>query len=549
MTSGTELVKKQAIEGWRTILERSLLTSDQVTQLVSRYDHERSDYLRWYVDWDLLDLFKDIWSKETERKKDIDQLIESAKDRNLSKMFFNRVNTLSNWYHFLDEDVTRPSARWNENLRVAHYLLEKDLHVTRLKPIECTFDNLDVIWTDKSKSAGAIGQGSKDVNRAECFEAAMRIKRAIAEGRDFSEIWIPYLQFHRSQLGSLITEDRKYSGNPKHKDRLVFGCDGGTVTVEGCYARPLIEHVSQHWYSYSGGDNPEDIRLKIRECRYGKHWTSIDFSRFDQTIQAWLIDDAFSIIMKFFDASCRKELEWISYQFKNSWLVCPDGVMQKHRGIPSGSNFTQVVGSMCNALIIMTYLASRAPKGCGFEEKVRYVERELSIVNGGRGCVGKHTMLVMGDDNLLFTMKPIELEDLSKYAARIFGVKINPEKTSHGGPSEYPEYLKREWRYAGEYRDPLELAIQVVHPEREREYENYGPWHIMYGLWQTYREAFPKRLKHMDFIRGMEQQGGIERLLELDLSNLPGSLRAWGDRSLKRLYLQAESLRRYKATT
>lgn len=507
MLQTTELVKKQAER--RTILERSLLTSDQVTQVVARYESERTDYARWYVDWKLLDAFKEVWSRDAWRYRDIEELRKSAKDENCTKMFYNYAPTMSNWTHFVDQSVERPSYRWNINLRVAHNLLRKSMQITKLQPLTLSFENLAEIWSNKNASAGAIGRGSKDSNAADCFDAACRIRRAIRDGREFGDIWIPYVQFHRSQIGNLLTDSREYSYAPTFKDRLVLGCDGGSVTIEGLYAKPLISHISQCWYSYSGGDDPYTQRRKIRESRSHKFWVSLDFSKFDQTIQSWLIDDAFSIVKEFYAPKWHQEIDWVCYQFKNSWLVYPGGVGQKHRGIPSGSNFTQVIGSMCNALMILTYLSSRAPGGYSLEQRMDYVERQLQLTDVRNRAPGKYTMFVMGDDNLLFTREKVDVEGLSKYVERVFGTNINPGKTASGDCDSWPKYLKREWRYNGEYRDPLELAINTCHPERERSYEGYSEWHIMFGLWLTYQCAFPKSITWRFFKDKLEANGGL----------------------------------------
>jgi hypothetical protein len=495
------------------------------------------------VDWKLLDAFKEVW--EIERwHKNIEQLRLSAKDRSLTKMFYNHVPTVSNWDHFIDGKVNRPDFRWNENFRVAHNLLRKTLKIKKLSPINLTFENLDVIWSNKEASAGATNpRCSKDRSRHECLSEAQRIRDLIAEGKDFEEIWVPYVAFHRAQLGNLVSDGTAYSGEATEKDRLVLGEAGGSVTLEGCYAKPLIEHMVNNWFSYSGGDSSAETREKIRESRPSKYWTSLDFSKFDQTIQAWLIEDVFSIIKEFYSPEFHRELDWICYQFIHTWLVLPGGrIEQKHRGIPSGSNFTQVVGSMCNALVILTYIASRARMGT-FEEKTRYVERELGFTYNNRRRKGDLTMFVMGDDNLLFHRSEIDLVNLNKYVHRVFGMEVHPDKVDNYWKSgQWPKYLKRVWKPNGEYRNPLDLAINVCHPERRRDYEGYSEWHIMYGLYLTYRLAFPAMLKEQFLLQKMEEHGGVKLLLDLKGPDLPGSLRHLGDRQRESLYTRAKSL-------
>lgn len=538
-----ELPKSTHSAEMQKVLVRSVLTSGQMHDLCDWYGSDRPDKHRWYVDWRLLDAFKEIW--ETENwKENIEQLRLSAKDKNLTKCFYNQVPTVSNWLHFIDKSVDRPDFRRNENFRVAHNLLRKSLKIKKLEPINLTLENLDLIWSNKEASVGATNpRHTKDESRHECLSEAELIRSKIQSGIDFSEIWVPYVAFHRAQLGNLVSEDGKYTYEPKEKDRLVLGEAGGSVTLEGCYASPLIKHMTNNWYSYSGGDDPNQTRRKIRESGESKYWTSLDFSKFDQTVQAWLIEDVFSIIKEFFDPKYHKELDWICYQFINSWLVMPGGrIEQKHRGIPSGSNFTQVVGSMCNAMVILTYLASRK-QGASTEEKMRYVEMELGFTRKSKVRECDLTMFVMGDDNLLFHRSKIDLVNLNKYVHRVFGMEVHPEKVDDYFKSgKYPKYLKRVWKDRGEYRNPLELAINVCHPERERTYDNYSEWHIMYGLYLTYRLSFPRGLNEKFLLRKMEEHGGVKRLLDLKGPNLPGVFRTFGDEYRWGLYHRAKNL-------
>lgn len=519
-------------------LKRSSLAPNQVTNLVHRYSKILKDTERWYVDWKLLDAFKGIWSK-SHWDECVEQLREAAKDKSLTKQFYHYDATVGNFYHFLDQTVERPDFRYNENFKVATTYLRRMLKICNLQPAKLeSVDDLENIWTNKSSSAGAIGMGTKDANKLECFEAAMRIKGKIKTGVPFSEIWIPCTVGHRSQLGGLV-KDGKYSGSFKMKDRLVFVSDGGSVTVEGQYAKPLIKYLSSSWYGYSGGDKPTELREKIYTSKIDKYFVSTDYEKFDQCIQSWLIKECFSIIKEFFDVKYHKEIDWICYNFINTWIILPGcDILQKHRGIPSGSNFTQVVGSMANALMMLTYLSSRCKVG-SISEKLSYVESELS-----QNYHVNHydTMFIMGDDNLCFTKTKIDLDSMSKYVWRFFGVKINVEKTVTSDMVKEPEYLKREWRYGGEYRDILELAINMTHPEHNRDYDTYSEWHIMYGIFLTYTKSFPNWVTERYLIEKMNTFGGVERLLSVNPKDLPGSLRVFGDNARYFMYHRAKAV-------
>lgn len=504
-------------------LKSSLLSPVQQSKLLKRV-RGRNDYKRWYVDWDMLDALIQVYSNDQEL---LTELIKSAKDRNLTKQFQDVSATLENLEHYAAPD--RPDSRWNVNLRVANALLCKEMRIKRLEPIPVQRGmNTDMIWSNKKASAGSIGQGSKLDNADACIEMALEIKKLVKQGEPFSNIWVPFMMFHRSQFSGEVVDNKYSPETTKFKDRFIWGEDGGSVTVEAQHAQPLIKHLVNNWYSYAGGDDPDITRFKIsRAWNTGmKRWVSIDFSKFDQTIPAWLIELCFSDIKKFYDKSEWPEIDWECYNFIHSNVIVPGGtVYHVDKGIPSGSNYTQVIGSMCNFLMVCSYLSSLCDGN--FQDKFDYVREALS-----NSCSrdDTFTLFCMGDDDLFFVQKDIDVKDLSEYVNHVFGVWIHPDKTDQGR-KEFPHFLKRDWRGNGEYREPLDMCIQLIHSEHNRDYEGYTAWHILYGMYLTYKWAFPRDLNERWFLEKMEANGGVQRLLDLKKSDLPGPFKVFSDKA------------------
>lgn len=518
-------------------LKSSLLSPVQQSKLLKRV-RGRNDYKRWYVDWKMLEALIQVFKNNQELCA---ELIKSAKDRNLTKQFQDVSATLENLEHYAAPD--KPDSRWNVNLRVANAILCKEMRITRLTPIPVTSNvDIDKLWSNKKASAGAIGHGSKFENQEACIEMALKIKKLIKEGRPFKDIWVPFMMFHRAQFSGEVVGDLYSPNTVKLKDRFIWGEDGGSVTVEAQHAQPLIHHLTKEWYSYAGGDDPDQTRFKItRAWNIGmKRWISIDFSKFDQTIPAWLIELCFEDIKKFYDKSEWAEIDWECYNFIHSNVIVPGGtVYHVDKGIPSGSNYTQVIGSMCNFLMVCSYLSSLCDGS--FQDKFDYVRESLSnsISNDGT-C----TLFCMGDDDLFFVQQQLDVKDLSEYVNHVFGVKIHPDKTDQG-KSEYPHFLKRDWRGDGEYREPLDMCIQLIHPEHDRNYEGYTAWHILYGMYLTYRWAFPRDLSERWFLEKMQANGGIGLLLDLKKSDLPGPFKVFSDNA--RFFLHEHAKRRLAA--
>lgn len=518
------------------------LSPDQIRTELGWRSRVTKDYELWNVDSKLAAVFDEINRKAKQHGEewyDQSQFSASLRDRKFTKRFYHLKPTLANMDHFMDPAMERPSAVWLENFQAARSLLLYSLrNIPRLQPWEVnTEDDCLKMWGDKTTSVGFGGRGSKGENTAYIFSALKVLEARIASGVSFDEIAIPATVFHRAQISHYVVMGA-YCPEFYMKDRLVMGIDGATVTLEAKYAKPMYAELFKSWTNYSGGDDPDRMRAKIQEAnRRSCFWFQMDFSKFDQSIQSWLIGEAFEIIKGWFPKRCERELNWIAYNFINTSVLLPGGeIVIKHRGIPSGSYFTQAVGSMCNALMILTYLSSTV-KG-SVERKVRAVKDMLS----DRGDWMK--FLVLGDDSIVFLTKRIDLNDMANYVWKVFGARISPTKTITSDQQHVPHYLKRDWRYDGEWRDPLELVIALCHPEYWRDYNGYGPWHILYGLYLTFRAAFPKCIREEWILQRMKSDGGIDALEKLDTRDLPGPLRGYGDKTLALQYMRSKALLR-----
>lgn len=103
--------------------------------------------------------------------------------------------------------------------------------------------------------------------------------------------------------------------------------------------------------------------MKNLDGHTDKKEITLDISEFDKHIPTWLISDAFDILWNSFEqnknrkkqAKKRKIFEWLKDYFINTPIMLPNGkIICKHHGIPSGSMFTQIIGSICNYLMIYT---------------------------------------------------------------------------------------------------------------------------------------------------------------------------------------------------
>lgn len=102
---------------------------------------------------------------------------------------------------------------------------------------------------------------------------------------------------------------------------------------------------------------------------------TLDWSRFDTTLPAFLLNDVFDMLRGFISFNkmkCDDEIieyteskareyerifDWVQYNFIHTKIMLPDATTyQKHSGIPSGSFLTSIIGSISNMIMIETLL-------------------------------------------------------------------------------------------------------------------------------------------------------------------------------------------------
>lgn len=87
----------------------------------------------------------------------------------------------------------------------------------------------------------------------------------------------------------------------------------------------------------------------------------MDYPKFDTNVSRKIINFAFDVLKRLFvmDYSDEAIFEWLRDQFIYSKIVMPDGkIVEKNGGIPSGSGFTSIIGSIVNYTIVKNTLIS-----------------------------------------------------------------------------------------------------------------------------------------------------------------------------------------------
>jgi len=273
------------------------------------------------------------------------------------------------------------------------------------------------------------------------LDAGTRLAQRIIEGgRGFD----PYVFGRRVQPGA---------AGPK--TRLVWMAPLPTTIVGTRYSKQVMAGLSRRRpFVWGLRGHEQGAIISEIESRF-RYVYSLDFSKFDSTVPARMIDDAFRVARTHLELDEKEMDVWRRYvnDFIHSRIIAPDGhVYQKHKGVPSGSAFTSIIDSIVN-LILVSYM---------FEKLT--------------GHSLKHDrVLVMGDDVIIGSNTRLELGQLAS-AASDLGFVLSVEKSTITDTSResgdytqnHTHFLGHWWVHSQPNRPVKELLQRMVYPERHK---------------------------------------------------------------------------------
>lgn len=246
-----------------------------------------------------------------------------------------------------------------------------------------------------------------------------------------------------------------------NKVRPVWAYPLHVLCEEARYAVPLtrlmknqdiMQHSAYGMEMMKGGMTWLNHQLKRAKADGAGKFLCADFSAFDASIPAWLIRDIFKIIAEKFnmDAADQRKYKRIVNYFINTPIRNMDGRrFEKDHGIPSGTMFTNIMGTCVNFVMMHFTLP--------------LVAGDIKFLN----CFGDDSITALTDKSV------INVADLSSAFRAAFGVELNVKKSYwtasltnihylgyynyHGDPHKptaelvasmmYPQYFKDDWGY------------------------------------------------------------------------------------------------------
>lgn len=401
---------------------------------------------------------------------------------------------------FADKDYT--SFRWNRNYRKSLEQL-KSIFRLKLKPLVYHSDEdirnaLPKVDTHSGWTYIETGLKEKGKNISGSYKTFQRFKQSAIQEGSFRK---PILIGFRTQASGEYEDDGSRTGTGKHKLRVVSMVDMYVIIAELMFAKPIQNFMATQNF-YAGGKDETEISSIITNWRVNnRRFLSIDYSSFDQTISSWLIEDAFSVIREAFVMYPWQEklFDVIVHDFIHKDFVLSEGILHSDKGVPSGSMFTQIIDTLVNWLVVNTYFNS-------INEKCE--------------------MIIMGDDNAIFTKAQVDIEHLASYIIKNFGLIIKTDDKSNEGECRKDDvkFLSRYWTFDGQWRHPNQLISRLLFPERKRIYDNeIGPQHVIFAFILTYRKGMEQFLDTRRFMHDYPISKKYV-LNQVDSRYLPGAL-------------------------
>lgn len=461
-----------------------------------------------------------LLSKYVWRHIDLDKIVDTYRTTTdefgvpFSRSYRDWGKTKSTLQEFAQEN--HPYFGWNEHFKKAKEELINQFKEASLMPQRYLkdrdiVDSLPKTDTNAGFTGFVSGQRKKGENMVNIKRRYDTFKSTSLRKQTFG---IPIIPATRTQGSGVYTESGEVTGTCKHKTRMVSMVDLFQILAELEFAKPIQTFMSAKLSWYMGGKNDEYIMRRIMLTRSDqRYFTSLDYSSFDSSISDWLIRAAFDVIRAGFKEFTPEDERWfkiVRESFIHKEFLTPDGVVVSHRGVPSGSMFTQIVDSIVNYLVIRTYmLHKQIPDSDAFGRR-------------------SSTLFIMGDDNLVYCAYGyLNLKDLSSYVLKNFGLRINAEKSSSGGGEEFPEFLSRYWTDQGTYRHPAVLVGKMLYPERFRSYKsgNCKPEEVVLAYIYCYKAGMEELMDVGQFLSDYGYHPEIGTVSRLSGVVLPGYLK------------------------
>jgi hypothetical protein len=220
------------------------------------------------------------------------------------------------------------------------------------------------------------------------------LRRAIAISRGEDGLY--------PDVSGLRTQQTGLEDDPKQ--RLLWLVDHAEVILGKSFQDPLLATLRPR-FGFAAWESKDRVDREVTEM-LGKPCMSVDFSNFDATLPAWLLDLLIDLIAEWFIPTSRSvyAISALREHFVRGSIITPSGEETgRTGGIPSGSVWTNKIGTLANKWLyhcVAYYLGVSEVKWMG-----------------------------LGDDGV-WQYEPMPTsQDVSDVLKEVVGVQVNPDKS------------------------------------------------------------------------------------------------------------------------
>jgi hypothetical protein len=251
------------------------------------------------------------------------------------------------------------------------------------------------------------------------------------------------------------------------KVRSVWNYPAEITMIESIFSTDIYQYHKGNTFSpmFYGSDSIKRLTDRLSVTIEQHEEASIDFKGFDYDVPAWLINICFNILKEGFGdfrgrcdnygnvkpsakegpEQSSRVFEFVRSYFIRTRIMLQDGtILKKCNGVPSGSQFTQLIDSMVNYIMI-------------------------TALTHYRQCYIKDLKVLGDDSHFVFRKKTFDLDLFTLDAKRFFGMTVHPKKCKlhKCAPSLDRSFLG--YRFNGRllYRPSYEWFRRILYPERD----------------------------------------------------------------------------------
>ena len=212
---------------------------------------------------------------------------------------------------------------------------------------------------DSSKNECAHIEDKPPSTRDRGIIRPMSVENVIPLLKTETNSGLPFLMRTSKVIGEIMSdleldwaEDWPTVPFVRSPDRVINGFPKSDIIQESRYFHPLFNYYRKlPCYAAMVGPsavNTAITRMIFEANRLDLPCVSGDISRFDASFGTPLQDKCFNEMKYLINSAYHPEFDEIQRRFGNKPFLLPDGVYHGEHGIPSGSQFTNLVGSVGN---------------------------------------------------------------------------------------------------------------------------------------------------------------------------------------------------------